>query len=55
VHVPRLLYTIHGPFAAIPGLIERIHYPVVLGRTFLRVCRFIYDGDNGSASIELKN
>lgn len=55
VHVPRLLYTIHGPFAAIPGLTDRIHYPVVLGRTFLRVCRLIYDGSDGLASIELKH
>jgi hypothetical protein len=51
VHVPRLLYTIHGPFAAIPGLIDRIHYPVVLGRTFLRDCLLTYDGRTGNASI----
>lgn len=51
VHIPRLLYTCHGPFAAIPGLIDRIHYPVILGRAFLRDCLLTYNGYTGDASI----
>lgn len=53
VHLPMLLYTIHGPFAAIPGLMDRIHYPIVLGRSFLRVCKLSYNGKVGAVTIEL--
>ena len=54
VHVPMLHYTIHGQFAAIPGLIDRIAYPIILGRSFLRVCVLTYDGKTGAASLDLK-
>lgn len=54
VHIPRLFYTLHGPFAAIPGLMDRIHYPVVLGRAFLRDCVLTYEGCTGGASLAIK-
>jgi len=53
VHIPELRYTIHGPFAAIPDLADRIHYPIVLGRTFLRDCRLVYFGPTGEATLEV--
>jgi hypothetical protein len=53
IHVGLLRYTIHGPIAGIPGLEDRIHVPVVLGRAFLRDCLFTYSGRTGEASIEV--
>jgi len=53
VHVPMLRYTIRGPFAAIPGLVDRIHYPIILGRSFLKDCKLMYDGKTGDVTIEL--
>ena len=53
IHVGLLRYTIHGPIAGIPGLEDRIHVPVVLGRAFLRDCKLVYDGRSGEVTIEL--
>jgi len=53
IHVERLRYTIHGGFAGIPLLKERVHVSVVLGRSFLRDCKLTYDGKTGDVTIEL--
>jgi len=49
-----LRYTAHGAFAAIPELEQRIHCPVVLGRTgFLSACSLMFNGKTGQAWIEV--
>lgn len=51
IHIGLLRYTIHGPIAGIPGLEDRIHVPVVLGRAFLRDFLLTYNGRTGDAQI----
>jgi hypothetical protein len=53
IHIPILRYTIHGGFAGIPGLQQRIRVSAVLGRSFLRDCLLTYDGKTGHALIAL--
>jgi hypothetical protein len=53
VHVGQLRYTIHGAFAAIPDMQRRLRVPVILGRTFLRVCKLTYEGKTGAAGLDL--
>jgi len=53
VFVPALKYTIRGHFAAVPLKEHGHRQRVLLGRTFLRACRFVYDGKSGKVTVQL--
>jgi len=53
IHIEKLKYTIYGRFAGVP-LEENGHRQLVLiGRSFLRDCKLIYDGKSGDVTIQL--
>jgi hypothetical protein len=53
VFVPALKYTIGGKFAAVPLKEHGHRQSVLLGRTFLRDCKLVYDGRSGRVTIQL--
>jgi predicted aspartyl protease len=53
IHVQALKFTISGRFAGVP-LEENGHRQrVLIGRTFLRYCKLVYDGTSGDVTIQL--
>jgi predicted aspartyl protease len=52
IHVPSLAMTIYGRFAAVELIMSGQPYEALLGRTFLRHVRLIYDGIQGKLEIE---
>lgn len=51
VHIPTLKYTIYGEFAAVDLRIGGQSIDALLGRTFLRNFKMIYDGTTGDVEI----
>lgn len=47
IHVPALMFTQRGPFAAVPLIASGFRYEVLLGRSFLSYLRMEYDGTTG--------
>lgn len=52
IHVPGLAMTIYGKFAAVELIMGDQPHKALLGRTFLRHVRLVYDGTRGSVSVE---
>jgi gag-polyprotein putative aspartyl protease len=51
IYVPALAYTIYGAFAGVHLVAGGQTHKALLGRTFLRRFRLIYEGDTGSVTI----
>ncbi len=51
VHIPSLKFTLHGRFAGVHLVPGGHRYQVLIGRTFLRHFKLVYDGRTGAASI----
>ncbi len=51
VHIPALNFTIYGDFAAVDLRIGGQSIDALLGRTFLRHFKMVYDGKTGSVEI----
>lgn len=51
IHVPSLNFTIHGAFAGVHLVSGGQWHQAIIGRTFLRHCKMIYDGTTGTVLI----
>ena len=51
VHVPALKFTSHGSFAGVPLVASGFRCRVLLGRTFLRHFKMVYDGRSGAVTL----
>lgn len=54
IHVPVLRFTIIGWFAAVPLSDSGFRHEVILGRSFLKYLKLIYDGPTGDARLILE-
>jgi hypothetical protein len=52
VHVPSLPYTIFGTFSAVDLAAGGQFHHALIGRTFLRHHKMVYDGKTGTVSLE---
>ncbi|MCW5557814.1 MAG: hypothetical protein KIT22_08285 [Verrucomicrobiae bacterium] len=53
VFVPALAFTIYGAFSAVHLQAGGQGHKVLIGRTFLRHCRMVYDGLTGGVTLEI--
>jgi predicted aspartyl protease len=51
VHIPALKFTVQGSFAGVKLVAGGMSYQVLIGRTFLRHVRMLYDGPTGAVTI----
>jgi len=51
VHIPSLRFVLRGRFAGVPLLSSGLTHPIVLGRSFLKYVRMIYDGPTGDVEL----
>jgi len=51
IHVPSLKFTIYGAFAGVDLLAGGQVHKALIGRTFLRCFKMIYDGRNGTVTL----
>ena len=52
VHVPALTFTLYGAFAGVHLQAGGQMHKALIGRTFLRNCKMVYEGITGSVTIE---
>jgi predicted aspartyl protease len=51
IHIPLLAFTIYGAFAAVDLIAGDQAHHALIGRTFLRDFRMVYEGDTGTVTL----